>query len=888
MNSQSKVAAFLLASVLAWTILAIGQVASSMPQVVLGNIRVSNVRDTSLAISWTSDVTGTGEVQFGTNRGALASHADDDRGASTQDDVHYVTVRSLTPQTTYYFDVITSGSVNNNATRHFSATTGSTLSLPSSDTVYGRVLLAGDSTPAVGSLVHLTVVDFNGSDSTGSSSVLSSLVDASGYWHANLGSARSADLAGYFGYSASGDHVLLEVNGAVFGQTNRTDDTANDSPAADVTIGGPPTATPTTGTQSPTPTPTRTSTPTPTATLPPAQDNGLVALWRLNEGSGTTAADSSPSLITGTITGATWTTGKAGQALNFGASQYVNVPNNSLLQLAGDISLAAWVYPTQFAVWEAVFGRDRDYSIWANNGTIEWFSNDLSPNEVRGPVLGLNAWSFVVATYNMSGHEVRLYVNGELVRTQAMTGNISYVSVPLTIGNDNPHTYSWLGKVDEVRVYNRILSAAEIVSLNDNPGGVVVATPTATPLTPAGILLKAGLGHALPGHDTTISVSIQDAPAGLGAAALNLSYDPAIVEPISCVMDPGAAFTSRHCNLFYDSNGDGKADSVSLSALSATGVQGNLALADIAFLVIGPKGRRSPLHITTRTLANTQGVSLTSTATDGMILADALGDVNCSSELDAVDGLFILQYDVNLVTSTTQCPPPLGKMNAALCDVTGDTVCNASDALMVMQCTNGLPNSLCPPSQLFSRRDSPIATGAKGAPAEAQRQAADGTVTVGSATAAVAGSVRVPVKAHVSTGRLGAATIEIRYDSRILSVYGCKMDVANVFDAEACNPKYDSNGDGQPDAVRFNVVSTAGVSGDLALAELDVRALNASVTSSPLNLVIDGAVDPSRSPLALTAENGRITISGQPAGSGPPSKVTVKSRLYVPSLRKAR
>src|SRR5262245_9788455 len=79
-----------------------------------------------------------------------------------------------------------------------------------------------------------------------------------------------------------------------------------------------------------------------------AQTTGLVAAYALNEGSGTTVADSSGNNNNGTITAATWTTsGQFGNALVFnGTSARVTITNSASLGLTSGMSLEAWVFPT--------------------------------------------------------------------------------------------------------------------------------------------------------------------------------------------------------------------------------------------------------------------------------------------------------------------------------------------------------------------------------------------------------------------------------------------------------------------------------------------------------------------------------------------------------------
>jgi hypothetical protein len=76
-----------------------------------------------------------------------------------------------------------------------------------------------------------------------------------------------------------------------------------------------------------------------------AQTPGLVAAYGFNEGTGTTVSDASGHGITGTLNGATWSTGgKYGNALSFnGSSSYVDLGNPTSLQITGSMTWSAWV-----------------------------------------------------------------------------------------------------------------------------------------------------------------------------------------------------------------------------------------------------------------------------------------------------------------------------------------------------------------------------------------------------------------------------------------------------------------------------------------------------------------------------------------------------------------
>ena len=242
-----------------------------MPQI--GELRVTNLRDTSFTVSWITTLPRGGQINYGSTP-ALGSVAYDERGAGFQDDTHHVTVKGLLPSTTYYFDVVCDGLTDDNDGQHYTVTTGPTLGLPKSDTVYGRVLKSDGTTSAEGAIVYVTVVDRDGQGSSGESAPLSGLVDGNGYWSVNLGSARTAEHNASFDYSSSGDDVRLEAQGVADGTASQTVDTADDYPAPDMILGAvsTPTHTPTQ-----TPSPTTTSTPTPTLTPTRTSSPGVTA-----------------------------------------------------------------------------------------------------------------------------------------------------------------------------------------------------------------------------------------------------------------------------------------------------------------------------------------------------------------------------------------------------------------------------------------------------------------------------------------------------------------------------------------------------------------------------------------------------------------------------------
>ena len=74
--------------------------------------------------------------------------------------------------------------------------------------------------------------------------------------------------------------------------------------------------------------------------------------------------------------------------------------------------------------------------------------------------LPLNTWSHLAATYD--GATLRIYVNAVQVASQAVTGSIVTSSNPLNVGGNSVWGEYFAGLIDEVRIYGRALTAAEI------------------------------------------------------------------------------------------------------------------------------------------------------------------------------------------------------------------------------------------------------------------------------------------------------------------------------------------------------------------------------------------------------------------------------------------
>jgi hypothetical protein len=217
-----------------------------------------------------------------------------------------------------------------------------------------------------------------------------------------------------------------------------------------------------------------------------------VAAWGFNEGTGTIAADASGNNNTGTLSGATWSTLGLyghGTALSFdGVSNLVLVNNAPSLNLTNGMTVSAWVFPTAAQTgWRTIVQRAVDaYFLHASSD-----AGGLRPaaggtfngngNTVVGPAaIAVNTWTHLAATYD--GTTLRLFVNGNQVSTTNVNGLLQTNSNPLRIGGNVPYGEYFQGRIDDVRIYNRPQTAAEIQS---DMNASVSSTPRLVILQPA-------------------------------------------------------------------------------------------------------------------------------------------------------------------------------------------------------------------------------------------------------------------------------------------------------------------------------------------------------------------------------------------------------------------
>jgi hypothetical protein len=266
-----------------------------------------------------------------------------------------------------------------------------------------------------------------------------------------------------------------------------------------------------------------------------APTDGLLIHHTYNEGSGTTAGDSSGNGNQGQINGASWDDGETESALLFdGVDDHVSISSNQLGQISTGLTIAAWVYlDASSDVWKTIVSRqvgstaDEHFFLGLNGTQARFFVNTgagYSDYEV-GVDLNQGQWYHLVGVYD--GSSTRLYVNGQLGFTRLHSGNFAADSTPLIVGgnvnsSNGPLEERFAGRVDNLRIYTRGVSASEVGLLasevNAGSGVAITAPALGTVFSPGQTVMATGTGDNLVWGIDRIGDGLGDFASGSGSS----------------------------------------------------------------------------------------------------------------------------------------------------------------------------------------------------------------------------------------------------------------------------------------------------------------------------------------------------------------------------------
>jgi len=218
---------------------------------------------------------------------------------------------------------------------------------------------------------------------------------------------------------------------------------------------------------------------------------GLVLHYTFDKNEAGIVTDQSDKKNNGTVVGATFTDGKNGGAYSLsGSNDHITAPNSDSLEIKDKLTLAIWVNLTSLN--PGGYGNEVGYII--NKGDDLWWNpafsigfgkgggepffhvcNATDPQRGGGKSAGsaakmeLGTWYHLAGVYD--GATVKLYVNGNLEKTEAYSGPLRSDKAPVHLGGGKLFGVDWgnnftvNGRVDEVMIYNLALSDNEVRQL---------------------------------------------------------------------------------------------------------------------------------------------------------------------------------------------------------------------------------------------------------------------------------------------------------------------------------------------------------------------------------------------------------------------------------------
>jgi hypothetical protein len=219
---------------------------------------------------------------------------------------------------------------------------------------------------------------------------------------------------------------------------------------------------------------------------PPTINNGLTGYWKLNEGTGTTAFDSSGAGQNGTLKNTTgWTNYDGIETASFdGNTAYVNIFTSSDLIGTNAVSVSAWLYPISFG------GNGKGYYFQTTstgvplffamttdqeglNNTIYAESDEAIGDGLQTPAnsVTLDQWINVVIL-RVSNSNTSIYINGISQKSGFSGASMSSGATAVQIGNRTQDLQrGFAGGICGVRVWNRIITTNEIATIYGNGPG---------------------------------------------------------------------------------------------------------------------------------------------------------------------------------------------------------------------------------------------------------------------------------------------------------------------------------------------------------------------------------------------------------------------------------
>jgi hypothetical protein len=206
--------------------------------------------------------------------------------------------------------------------------------------------------------------------------------------------------------------------------------------------------------------------------------SATMGLWHFDDAQGTVAVDAGPHSLSGTLTGAVvWAvSGRFGHAVGFdGTSGCVTIPDDPALDVPvnGALTIEAWVYPdasgagrVRSIVSKRAYMKARtvNYEMLINSNNRLMFGAGQGATVIHSSdvVVPADQWSHVAIAVDGIARTAVFYLNHVAVDTVSGVDLGPTHDEALYIGSAGPSSETFVGRIDEVRLTNRILTPEEL------------------------------------------------------------------------------------------------------------------------------------------------------------------------------------------------------------------------------------------------------------------------------------------------------------------------------------------------------------------------------------------------------------------------------------------
>jgi Concanavalin A-like lectin/glucanases superfamily len=307
--------------------------------------------------------------------------------------------------------------------------------------------------------------------------------------------------------------------------------------------------------------------------------SGLISWWPA-DGDALDLQDSNHGTLQN---GATFGTGKVGQAFSFdGVDDLVQVADAPVLNPAA-ITLDAWIYPNTIKLGSRVVSKDLStvscdqpyvvYSLdargeFGNKAAFFFTTSDNVEHILSGTsAIPTGAFSHLAATFD--GSTAKIYVNGVLENSLTVSGALTSSTAPVVIGNAgsacraaNAGLVEFDGLIDEVEIFNRALSQSEIQSIF-NAGSAGKCKPTIAPEGQSinistrvlvGTNTSVGIAGFILRSDTSPPPTKDVVVRGIGPSLGQFGISNALADPTLELRDSNGALIASNDNWMDASN----------------------------------------------------------------------------------------------------------------------------------------------------------------------------------------------------------------------------------------------------------------------------------------------------------------------------------------------